>query len=137
MKMYEALANVAISLNNPSLAASALDYQTQRLDQLVKLLPSGSGFDAGTEFLNVISGDKRLHFKTAFHHMDDAGGYVEWSEHEVIVTPTLSTPGFDIRVTITGKNRSRRAKEIKEHIADVFYDALKDEAPKYPLKDVG
>lgn len=129
MKMFQALANVAISLNNPSLTASALDYQTQRLDQLVKLLPSGAGFDAGTEFVTVCSGSKRLHFKTAFHHMDEHGGYTGWSEHEVIVTPCLDHTGIEIRVT--GKN----VNNIKEFILDTFYNALQEDAPKYPVKD--
>lgn len=130
MKMYEALANVAIALMNPSLKTTALDYQTQRYDQLVKLLPSGSGFDAGTEFVSVRSGDNRLVFKTAFHHMDDHGGYTGWTEHEVIVTACLGTPGIHIRVT--GKNM----REIKEFIADVFYDAMTEEAPAYPMKEI-
>lgn len=127
MKMYQALAHVAMALNNPSLTKTALNYQTQRLDQLVKLLPSGSGFDAGTEFLTVASGSKKLIFKTAYHHMDEHGGYCGWTEHEVIVTPCLDHTGIDMRVTKKDKNN------IKEYILEVFFSALQEEAPEYRM----
>jgi hypothetical protein len=122
MKMYEALANVAEVLNRPQLPPHVLDFQTQRYDTLVELLPSGSGFDNGTEFISIRSGTNRLVFRTAFHHTDEHGSYTGWSQHDVIVTASLSY-GFEIRVT--GKDRD----DIKEYIAEVFQNFLHEEAP--------
>lgn len=76
-------------------------------------LPRGSGFDAGTTFDFDASRPDRLVFNTAFHHMDDGGGYDGWTEHQVIATPSF-IGGFAIRVT--GVNRNG----IKEFIADTF-----------------
>jgi len=127
MKMYQALANVAMALNNPALKGRGLDIQTQYFDQLVKRLPSGAGFDAGTEFVSNISGSKRLHFRTAFHHHDYTG-YVGWTEHEVIVTPCLDSTMINIR--ITGKNKH----DIKDYIFEVFYTMLTEEAPELVIE---
>lgn len=122
MKFYEAFANVAEVLNRPHLEPHVLDFQTQRYDALVKLLPSGSGFDRGTEFITVRSNCNRLVFRTAFHHMNENGFYVGWTEHDVIVTASLS---YGIEVRVTGKDRN----DIKEYIAEVFHTFLHEDAP--------
>jgi hypothetical protein len=122
MKMFQALAQVAEILNRPYLESQVLDFQTQQYDALVKLLPADSGFVQGTEFICVRSGPNRLVFRTIFQHMDDNGSYDGVTEHEVIVTASL-TIGFEIRVT--GKNH----RDIKEHIADAFNACLSAEAP--------
>jgi hypothetical protein len=81
-----------------------------------ELLPSGSGFDNGTKLDRERSHAEKLVLTTAFHHMDEGGGYAGWTEHEVIVTP-----GFNgIRLRITGRNRN----DIKEYISQAFYEAL-------------
>lgn len=93
----------------------------ERIDSITKnQLPSGSGFDAGTTFDWVASRPERLVFHTSYHHMDEHGGYAGWTEHEVIVTPSL-VGGFDLKVT--GRNRN----DIKDYIAETFYDALRAE----------
>jgi hypothetical protein len=90
----------------------------QRIVTLVDdYLPSGSGFDAGTKLLIPQSTPERLVFQTSYHHMDDVGGYDGWTEHEVVVTPSLVF-GFNLRVT--GSNRN----DIKDYIAEVFQAAL-------------
>lgn len=80
---------------------------------------SGSGFDDGTR-LSATSTSKRLVFTTAFHHMDENGGYDGWTEHRVIVTPTFQ--GFDIRVT--GRDRNG----IKDYIGETFHHWLSSDA---------
>lgn len=85
------------------------------IEALVKeRFPSGSGFDSGTQldFAKCQHG-KRLVFNTAFHHMDEHGGYDGWTAHEVWVTPSLQW-GFDIR--ITGRDRN----DIKTLIHESF-----------------
>ena len=91
---------------------------TSYVDFLVKeKLPSGSGFNAGTKINWDMSTQNKLVFETAFHHMDEAGYYVGWTEHRIFITPDLCH-GFNMR--ITGKDRN----SIKEYISDVFFNAL-------------
>lgn len=115
-KVYTALANVAFVLNKPNGTPSVIDAQTQLMDKLVKLAPSGSGFDSGTQFLSNESSDKKLVFETAFHHMNDHG-YTGWSHHRVIVKPNLL---FELDIRVTGRNWN----DIKDHIYHTFRDYL-------------
>lgn len=83
-------------------------------------LPSGSGFDSGTDLDWLHSKPERLVFDVAFHHMDEHGGYWCWTHHQVIVTASL-VHGLNIRVT--GKDRNG----IKDYIAEAFEIALTGE----------
>ena len=88
------------------------------IEECVKsYFPSGSGFDSGTDFLSDISTPERLCFQADFHHMDENGYYDGWTEHTVIVRPSLSF-GFNIRVS--GRNRNN----IKEYIEYCFNTSL-------------
>lgn len=91
------------------------------------ILPSGSGFDSGTSIDVDRSRPDRLVLTTAFHHMDDAGYYDGWTEHAIIVRPSL-IHGFELR--IDGRDRNG----IKEYIADVF-GALLAEAGDWTADD--
>lgn len=76
--------------------------------------PSGSGFDSGTILDEDASTDKKLVFRTAFHHMNETGYYDGWTWHTVIVRPA-----FDgVLVSVGGRNRN----DIKEYISDQFYN---------------
>jgi len=91
------------------------------IGRLVKTyMPSGSGFDNGTNISLDDSNADRLVFKTSFHHMDSHGGYDGWTEHTVIVRPD-----FDggVRLTVKGVNRN----DIKEYISDCFWTAMNEE----------
>jgi hypothetical protein len=85
-------------------------------------LPSGSGFDNGSEFSLDESRPDRLIFSTSFHHMDENGFYDGWTEHRVIVTPSF-VHGFDVKVT------GRDKRQIKDYIGDCFHDALSRPVP--------
>lgn len=87
----------------------------EALAQCEELLPSGSGFDAGTKI--EYAGADKIVLQTSFHHIDEHGSYDGWTEHTVTVTPNLAY-GFGIRVSGHNKN------DVKEYIADVFYDVL-------------
>jgi hypothetical protein len=76
-------------------------------------MPSGSGFDSGTTFDFDNSTPEKLIFKTSFHHMNDGGCYDGWTDHKVIVTPSLEF-GFNIKVT--GRDRNN----IKDYIVEMF-----------------
>jgi hypothetical protein len=95
-----------------------LNRHQARLDYWVKkYMPSGSGIDNGTR-LGAISRPDRLVFETSVHHMDDVGSYDGWTEHNVVITPSLVSK-FDVRVM--GVNRN----QIKDYLTDVFDEALK------------
>jgi hypothetical protein len=97
-----------------------IQWEATHKEELAKLvkesLPSGSGFDNGTQIDRDASKADKLVFLTSFHHMNADGFYTGWTEHRVIVTPSFS--GFYVKVTGPHQN------EIKTYIADMFYDAL-------------
>jgi hypothetical protein len=83
-------------------------------------MPSGSGVDSGTTIdLDKSTADKIV-FHTSYHHMNDGGYYDGWTEHDVIVTPSLAS-GFNIKVT--GRDRNG----IKDYLGDLFYESLVSE----------
>jgi len=88
--------------------------------------PSGSGIDNGTEFLASESTPERLVFSADFHHMDENGMYDGWTEHTIIVTPSLWNK---IHIRITGRNRN----DIKEYLCEIFSSWLSEEAEE-PIK---
>lgn len=97
---------------------SIIQRNVDELERLCReFLPSGSGFDSGTEIeLDDCRAAKRIVFKTSFHHINDVGMYDGWTNHLVIIEPDFD--GFILRVT----GRDRNA--IKDYIADTFHHAL-------------
>ena len=89
------------------------DRAEEKIRELEKQLPSGSGFDNGSHVNLELSKPQRIVIDTAFHHMDENGYYDGWTEHQVIVTPCLKY-GYSLRVT--GRNRNM----IKDYIYDMF-----------------
>lgn len=126
-KLYEALAMMCDARTNCHELGNTdwFETWTERAEELVKEhMPSGSGFDSGTTLDLDESSGAKLVFHTSFHHMDQQGGYDGWTEHQVIVTPSLSR-GFNIRVT--GRNKNG----VKDYIDEVFSAALNLEVNRY------
>ncbi len=123
-KAYAVLANAVAARSNCLKSSNVewLEHWTELAREIVsELFPSGSGFDNGTKLdFDASNGDK-LVFRTAYHHMNDGGMYDGWTEHDVIVTPSLWA-GYHVK--ITGRDRN----QIKEYIADSFHTALSAEA---------
>ena len=97
------------------------------------LLPHGSGYDSGTTVNIMKSRRDRLVLHTSFHHMNENGFYCGWTEHDVIVTPSLL---FGFELLIKGKDRN----QIKEMMYEDFRHALsltvsKTEAGSYRVWD--
>lgn len=80
-------------------------------------MPSGSGIDSGTKIDWNASRPERIVFTAPYHHMDSGGSYDGWTEHDIIVTPSLV---FGTRIRITGRNRN----DIKEYLHGCFDYAL-------------
>ena len=100
-------------MNVAQALSMAMNSMEDRVKEIMESAPSGSGFDVGTE-LNDKSTPQKLIFNTSYHHMDEAGFYIGWTDHKVIITPSFN--GMDIRVT--GKDYNA----IKDYIADVFWN---------------
>ena len=93
----------------------------EKLAQLQSILPSGSGFDDGTQIDLDRSTPEKIVLSTSFHHMNDGGYYDGWTEHVVTVRPSF-VYGLDIHVS--GRNRNG----IKEYITETFHFALMQQA---------
>jgi len=90
-----------------------------RLRELEDMLPSGSGFDSGTQILKNESSTDRIVLQTSFHHMVE-GYYDGWTDHRIIVRPSF-IGGF--KLTVGGSNRN----DIKEYIYETFEYELSSE----------
>lgn len=92
------------------------DIARDRLDQLVNLLPSGSGIDSGTKLISASA--SRIVLECSFHHMNEDGYYDGWTQHRITVRPT-----FDgMELSISGRNRN----DIKEYLHEVYALALSE-----------
>jgi hypothetical protein len=108
------------------------DKWTERIDQLVQLLPSGSGIDHGTRIDLEASHAGKLVLYAGFHHMNDGGMYDGWTEHTIVVTPSFR--GINLR--ISGRNRN----DIKEYLYDTYQCVLSQEVEGFgtlPRMDAG
>lgn len=124
-ELIQARANCAQSGN-----AEWFERHTDRIAQLNReAMPHGAGFDNGVEVvLDSIHSDagcstgSKLVFRTAFHHMDEHGGYAGWTDHIVTVKPAFIG---DFDLTVSGRDRN----QIKDYIGETFAQALGADAP--------
>lgn len=119
--LYRHFATALTALSN-CIASNNTEWQSRHeatLETLAEEMPSGSGIDCGTKFDvdESLKNPSRLVFTFSFHHMDENGGYDGWTDHKLIVSPSLLS-GFDLK--ITGRDRSG----IKEYLHHVFHTAL-------------
>ena len=102
-----------------------VEQRRAEIERLRQLLPSGSGWDMGTKIeADSHTADKRIHLFGSFHHMNEHGSYDGWTDHSIVVTPSLSF-GFALR--ITGVNRN----DIKDYLHELFDHALRQEVSEY------
>ena len=120
MRLYRRLAGLLMARSN-SIRVDNSEWEerhTSEIDRLIKAhMPSGSGIDTGTTIDLESSTPDRLVFVAGFHHMDQHGSYSGWTDHKIIVTPSLASE-FDVRVT--GRDRN----EIKNYLAETYAIAL-------------
>ena len=93
------------------------EKHSETIEQLVDMLPSGSGWDSGTKIDLDASHADKLVLYGSHHHMNDCGMYDGWTEHTITVTPSLIHT-FHLR--ISGRNRN----DIKEYLYEIFRDDL-------------
>lgn len=92
-------------------------------------MPGGSGFDTGTKFNFDDSTSDKLVFNTSYHHMDENGSYDGWTDHEIVVSPSLQ---FDFDLEISGDDRD----DIKEIIHQEFSIALAESLDDAPIREL-
>jgi len=95
------------------------DTVEETVEVLNQYLPSGSGFDNGTQLDIAASSEDKLVFHTSFHHMSEHGYFLKWTEHTVTITPAF----HGINIKVSGRNY----RDIKDYIAECFeYDLCED-----------
>lgn len=120
--LYQHFASALLALSN-CIASGNTEWQSRHESTLEDLarnfMPSGSGIDTGTK-IDVdasLREPSKLVFTFAFHHINDGGMYDGWTEHRLVVSPSLA---FGLNLKITGRDRN----QIKEYLHDVFHSAL-------------
>lgn len=120
MPVYKVLSGRLNQLNNCKKSNNSewQEIAKNRIEAIMtQIAPSGSGIDSGTEFDFDSSMPDELYLRTAFNHIKPNGFYDGWTEHKIVVTPSLYT---DIDIRITGPNRNG----IKEYLHEVYHNFL-------------
>lgn len=126
MKTYKAIAQTFIAWKNCIKSGNTEWEQRheEKIKTLVKdLFPSGSGFDAGTEFDFKESRSDKLVFTSAFHLLNSNGYYDGWIPFKVIVRGSLAS---DFYITVRGQFSKLKSEYSghKDYIAETFQNCL-------------
>jgi hypothetical protein len=126
MKLYTAIASALVARENCRESGNDVwaKIWEERLARYDSMLPGGSGFDNGSVVVKADSGDTKIVIATAYHHMDEVGGYTEWTDHHVTIKPNLV---HGITVHVGGRN----INDIKDYIGEVFETALTADIDDY------
>lgn len=120
MKLYEKIAMTVQAVKNCQKNGNK-EWEEKHRDTIYLInrdyLPSGSGFNSGTNIDLDKSTDSKLVLSTSYHHMNEDGFYNGWTDHVITVNPSLTC---EIELRISGKDRNG----IKEYIHTVFMDIL-------------
>lgn len=98
-------------------------HEDDIVEAVKRYLPSGSGFDSGTQIDLDRSTGEKLVFTTSFHHMHESGMYDGWTEHTITVKPSLM---YGFSFTVSGRDRNY----IKDLIGQTFDHALRVDTDK-------
>lgn len=122
MRVYEAIAIACEAWQNcQNIGNEEWEYRWDKRVLAIQnnILPSGSGFDNGSQ-IDMDSTPLCLCIVTAFHHMNEGGFYDGWTDHIVRVRPNLARR-YDM--TISGRNPN----DIKSYIHQSMCFALDKE----------
>jgi hypothetical protein len=100
------------------------EYHFDKLNELLKKLPTGSGIDAGSTIAFEECTWNKIVFNSAFHVMDEHGFYDGWIEFKVIVRPSFT--GFDLEIKPL-QRKTYFNNYLHDYVFDVFWDALDSE----------
>jgi hypothetical protein len=115
-KIYQEIASKLNSMENCRKSGNDA-WLMQHKQDIIRIveneMPSGSGFDKGTQLNWDKSTPEKLVFETSFHHMNEDGMYDGWTAHTITVKPSLQF-GFNLKVS--GPNLN----DIKSYIHEMF-----------------
>jgi len=107
------------------------------LNQLEKLLPSGSGIDCGTGIVIDECTATKIVLYVEYHHMNEFGMYCGWSGHKLVITPGFDGIDIDFEqdydnsdityIDDDGNEVRESANEcgqLYDYLADTYYHAL-------------
>jgi hypothetical protein len=118
-KLYKRIASL-LSARKTCLESKNVEWTHNHENALVEIernyLPSGAGFDAGTQIDLDLSTPEKIALTFEYHHMNENGFYTNWTKHLVVIEPSLV---FDIELKIS-KNR------VDECILDYFYQVFEE-----------
>lgn len=123
MKIYQRIAHLLNAISNCQKSGNTVwaERHTESITELIRdTAPHGGGLDMGVWLMWDESTDSKLVFGTSYHHMNDNGYYDGWTDHTIIVKPSLMS-GFDL--SISGRDRN----DIKEYLGQVYYYWLNEE----------
>lgn len=120
--LYRELASIFQAYLNCADRPSTDEWRNNHKETIEALvenfLPSGSGIDCGTTFDFDASKPDKLVLTFSYHHMNEGGYYDGWTEHSLVVRPSLAH-GIDLR--ITGRDRN----QVKDYLYEVYDCALR------------
>ncbi len=119
-KWYHKYANIDQACLN-CIEAENLEWQekhTETLEQLILLLPHGSGIDSDWYQLDT-DPKKCLKFSNSYHVMNENGYYDGWIDFTATIKPSLV---FEMDLIITGKFGNRQ--DLKLYLEDILYDGF-------------
>jgi hypothetical protein len=117
--LYKAIAGKLQAILNCGRSVNT-EWDLKRREAICTLvrehMPSGSGFDSGTDIDWDRSTPNKLVFTTSYHHHGECG-YTHWSNHSITVRASLVS---GITLTISGRDY----RGFKDYCYDVFHTAL-------------
>ena len=121
MELYRELAMRAEVLQRIERDHPYYSKHLERLEELIKKLPSGSGFDGtwSVEYINR-NGREGLKLRINFSFMDENGLYDAYRNLLFTVTPSL-LHGFDLSIYHIP---AKHAANYKDYILDTLSDSL-------------
>jgi hypothetical protein len=127
--MYKAITGAIVALRNCKASGNNYaDKWEECIERFQHALPSGSGLDTGTRIVIDECTDEKLVLVTSYHHMNEHGYYTRWTDHKIVVKPSLMS---DFNLTIGGKDYN----DIKDYLHEVFDHALREEVNPFPQSD--
>jgi len=121
-KFYQELAHYFNAYNN-CIKNGNKEYETihrQNIEQMIDLLPHGSGIDGKTEFNFNKSRENKLIIDSSYHCMDQNGFYDGWVDFSIMITSSLI---FEVDIVITGKF-CKKYESVKDYLQETFQYTL-------------
>jgi len=122
MKVYEKIAGLLIAIENCENNGNLyIEKHENSLEECIKLLPHGSGFDSSIEIDYDNTNRKKITFNAPYHCMNENGYYEGWLDIKIVIIPSFD--GIDIKA-IGRFSDFKNQYGLKAYIEEVFYYAL-------------